>query len=283
MKQLWFHEPVTRSGIATSIEIKRTLCHEQTPFQEIAIFETTHFGRMMVLDGCIMLTERDEFLYHEMLAHPAVCTHPSPKRALVVGGGDGGTVRELLRHPTLTHIELVELDERVVRLSQEYLPGVSAGLTDPRVTMHFEDGVAFMERHQATYDLIMIDSTDPVGPAEGLITKSFYEHCRNALKPDGVLTLQSESPFLHEQEIRTIFANLAPHFSNTHLYHAPVIGYPSGWWSFAWASNTQDPLENFQETRAVHLAQSLQYYNPDMHRAAFALPNFVKAYLQQPK
>lgn len=280
MQQTWFHEVHTPSGLCTSFQIENMLCRHKSPYQDIMIFETTHFGRMMTLDGCIMLTERDEFLYHEMLTHPVVCSHPSPKRALVVGGGDGGTVRELLRYPELESIDLVELDEAVVRLSQEHLPFVSSGLTDPRVQMHFEDGVAFMQRHLAYYDLIFIDSTDPVGPAEGLITKDFYGFCKAALREGGILALQSESPFLHPKEIREIFTNLRAHFSTQMLYNAPVIAYPSGWWSFAWASNTHHPLNDFQEDRARAISSQLQYYNAEIHKGSFALPNFVQDLLK---
>lgn len=276
MQHTWFHEVHTPSGLTTSFQIERMLCRHKSPFQDIIIFETSHFGRMMVLDGCIMLTERDEFLYHEMLTHPAVCSHPAPKRALVVGGGDGGTVRELLRHSGIEAIDLVELDEAVVRLSQEHIPSVSSGLTDQRVTLHFEDGVAFMQRHLNTYDIILIDSTDPVGPAEGLITEDFYGSCQAALKEDGVLALQSESPFLHPSEIKKIFGNLRSHFATQMLYNAPVIAYPSGWWSFAWASNQLHPLQDFQEKRAKTVSTQLQYYNAEIHKGSFALPNFVK-------
>lgn len=280
MQQLWFHEVHTPSGLTTSFQIEKMLCRHQSPFQDIAIFETTHFGRMMTLDGCIMLTERDEFLYHEMLAHPAMCAHPNPQKVLVVGGGDGGTVREIVKHDSVEQVHLCELDEAVVRLSQEYLPNLSNQLDHEKVSLHFEDGAAFMGRHQKTFDVIIIDSTDPVGPAEGLITDQFYGDCLGALSENGILVLQSESPLLHPKEQITIFENLRKHFSVCTLFHAPVIAYPSGWWSFAWASNQVHPLTTFDDARADLLSPQLKYYNAAIHKGAFALPNFVKQRLE---
>ena len=277
--QLWFHEVNEQGGFGLQFRIRQTLCQTTSPYQQIAIIETERLGRMMVLDGCVMLTERDEFFYHEMLAHPALCTHPNPERVLVIGGGDGGTVREALRYPEVEHIDLVELDEMVVRLSQEYLPEISGKLTDPRVSMYFEDGVAFMARHAASYDVIMIDSTDPVGPAAGLITESFFQNCKQALRPGGIIVMQSGSPFLSGKELKVVHNNLLPIFGKPQLYLSPMTSYPSGWWSFTMASEKYNALTHFQKERAERVMPALQYYNPSIHQAAFALPNFVQRLL----
>lgn len=268
-------------GIGLTVEVRQTLCLHQSKFQEIMILETAEFGRMMVLDGCVMLTERDEYLYHEMLVHPAACSHTEPKKALVVGGGDGGTVRELLRYPSIESVDLVEIDGDVIRLSREYLPALSACLDDPKVTVHVTDGVAFLNQSKSTYDLIMVDSTDPVGPAEGLISQSFYTSCREALAPGGIMTLQSESPMVHSKDLQRIYRNLSSVFSSSHLYHGPVTAYPSGWWSFAWASESGHPLKQFHRERAIEISQQLHYYNEDIHFALFAQPNFIRRMLKK--
>ncbi|MEM1008401.1 MAG: polyamine aminopropyltransferase [Myxococcota bacterium] len=276
--QLWFHE-VGHHHFGLQFAVRQTLCQVRSEFQEIAILETEGFGKMMVLDGCVMLTERDEFFYHEMLAHPALCVHPSPTRVLVIGGGDGGTVREVLRHPGIQHVDLVELDEQVVRVAKKYLPALSTGLNDSRVSVHFEDGVAFLQNAQEPYDVILIDSTDPVGPASGLIQTAFFQNCQRAMHPDGILVMQSESPFLHSKELITIHQNLKPVFHRPQLYLTPMISYPSGWWSFTWASHTHHPKQ-LKTQRAQKLCTALKYYNPDIHHAALALPNFVQELFQ---
>lgn len=261
------------------VEVERMLCREQSPFQDIMIVETQGLGRMMVIDGCVMLTEKFEYLYHELLVHPAACCHADPQKALVIGGGDGGTVRELLRYPSIQVVDLVEIDEAVVRLSREFLPSISHGFDDPRVTIHITDGVEFLKHAPASYDLILIDSTDPVGPAEGLITESFYANCHRALRAGGILTLQSESPLVHASELQQIWYNVNAIFSKCHVYHGPIPMYPSGWWSFVWASDHGDPQQNFQAHRAKSISEHLQYYNADMHPALFALPNFLQRLL----
>lgn len=268
-------------GMGTTIEVERTLCREQSLFQDIMIVETRGLGRMMVIDGCVMLTERYEYLYHEMLVHPIACCHAHPQKALVIGGGDGGTVRELLHYPSITSIDLVEIDEAVVRLSRKYLPQVSCGFDNPRVSVHITDGVEYLRHAKGSYDLIMIDSTDPVGPAEGLITQTFYQSCQQALRPGGILSLQSESPFVHEQELQRIWGNIGEVFSECHLYHGPIPMYPSGWWSFVWASDSRHPQNDFQTDRARWVSQHLRHYNAEMHGAMFVLPNFLHNMLHQ--
>jgi len=278
MKQLWFQELDEKHGLGLSFQLKQTLYKEKSPFQDIAIVETEGFGRMLILDGCVMTTEKDEFVYHEMLVHPAMCAHPNPEKVLVIGGGDGGTVRELLRHPGVS-IDMVEIDELVVRACQKYMPTLSCGLEDPRVRLLFEDGVAFLENNKDTYDLIFIDSTDPVGMAEGLITQSFYNKCKEALKAPGAIVLQSESPTLHTKEIQRIHQNLSEVFSSQQLYLAPIVSYPSGLWSFTFASDNLHPQGDFIPEKATSIVSELSYYNEDIHKSAFSLPNFVKKLL----
>lgn len=194
---LWFSELHT-PYVKFSIKIDKQLHSEQTEFQRIDIFESKEFGRMMVLDGYVMLTEKDEFIYHEMIVHVPMVVHPNPKRVLIIGGGDGGTARELLRYKNVESVDLVEIDERVVDISRKYLPQTACSFDDERLHCYFEDGLKFIRHCNNEYDLIIVDSTDPFGPGEGLFTKEFYGNCYKALKEDGIMVNQHESPFYDE-------------------------------------------------------------------------------------
>src|SRR5690625_5035041 len=201
----WFTEKDTRSGAAFSLRLGQKLHEEQTPHQHIAIFETAAFGMLMVIDGCIMLTTRDHFIYHEMLAHPVLRTHPAPRRAAIIGGGDCGTLTEVLKHPGVKEVIQVDIDERVTRLSERYFPELCRCNNDPRVRFHFGDGIRWLREAPAgSLDVILVDSTDPVGPAEGLFSRPFHESCLRALGGEGMLAQQSESPLLHESLFRSV-------------------------------------------------------------------------------
>ena len=194
---LWFSEFHT-PYVKFSIQIDKQLHSEQTEFQRIDILESKEFGRMMVLDGYVMLTEKDEFIYHEMIVHVPMAVHPNAKRILIIGGGDGGAVRELVRYKNVESVDLVEIDERVVDISRRFLPQTACGFDDPRIHLFFEDGLKFIRHCENEYDLIIVDSTDPFGPGEGLFTKEFYGNCYKALKEDGIMVNQHESPFYDE-------------------------------------------------------------------------------------
>ncbi len=275
-RALWFREEGP-GGIGTAIQIEGLLEERESPYQKIEIYQTTHFGRMMVLDGCIMFTEGDEFIYHEMLVHPAGCCLPELERALIIGGGDGGTARELLRYPAIKKVDLVEIDRDVVELSKKYFPSLSKSFSDPRLSVHFEDGSKYVENYSGeNYDLVVIDSTDPVGAAENLLSEDFYDKCRGVLSERGILAVQSESPFLYREVIESNAKVLSKLFKEVALYSAPVISYPTGWWCFFWASNRNHPKNSLNRKLADSLARDLKYYNSEIHLASFALPNLLK-------
>lgn len=273
---LWFTERQT-PDLSLSLRVTETLWREETPYQNLLVAQTAAFGRLLVLDGTVQLTERDEFFYHEMLAHVPLAAHPRPRRVLVIGGGDGGTVREIVRHRSVEHVDLVEIDEAVVRASRTYFPGLSAGLDDPRVTVHAEDGIAFVRRAAPqSYDVVLVDSTDPVGPAVGLFGAPFYASIARALGPDGIVAAQSESPLLNADLIGSLAAAMRTAFRTVALYLCPVPTYPSGQWSFLAASQSATLAEP-QADRA--LPPGLRYYSPEVHRAAFVLPPYARALL----
>ncbi len=273
----WFTEPMDKTGTAFSLKLGERVHAEQTPYQKIEIYRTETFGHLMVIDGCTMVSTRDNFLYHEMMSHPALYSHPNPRDVVVVGGGDCGTLREVLKHGEVQHATQVEIDERVTRLAEQYFPELCVANGDPRATLFFGDGIAWMkEAAPESLDLIIIDSTDPVGPAEGLFGKKFYVDCLKALRPGGMLVQQSESPLLHIDLI--VEMHKAMHdagFAQTRLLHFPQVIYPSGWWSGSIAQKTAGPLAERLDPATLQTLDT-QYYNAEIHRAAFAVPNFVK-------
>lgn len=272
----WFSEAVDASG--TAFSLKADLIHEETtPYQSIEIWRTHTFGYLMTIDGCTMVSTRDNYLYHEMMSHPALNSHPNPRKVVVVGGGDCGTLREVLKHPEVESATQVEIDERVTRLSEQYFPELCDKNDDPRATLFFGDGIQWMKDvPEGSIDLIIIDSTDPVGPAEGLFGKRFYLDCIRALGPDGMLVQQSESPLLHLKLITEMHeAMREAGFAQTHLLHFPQPIYPSGWWSASIACKQAGALTERLDTAAIE-ALDTRYYNADTHRGAFALPNDVR-------
>ncbi len=201
----WFTEACTECGTAFSLTIKGKLHEEQTRFQNIEVYETETFGNLMTIDGFVMLTSRDNFLYHEMMTHPVLFTHPAPKRVLIIGGGDCGTLREVLRHPEVEHAQQVDIDEGVTRASEKYFPELCQSNDDPRAELHFADGIKWVKEAEAgSIDIIIVDSTDPIGPAEGLFNEAFYRDCLKALGSDGILVQQSESPLLHVKLLKAM-------------------------------------------------------------------------------
>ena len=229
-----------------------------------------------------MLTEKDEFIYHEMIAHVPMCVRPDAENILVIGGGDGGTVRELLRYSSVRHIDLVEIDEQVVDICKKYLPFTAAGLDDPCVSLHYEDGLRFVRKPVSAYDLIIVDSTDPFGPGEGLFTKEFYGNCFKALKDDGIMVNQHESPF-YEQDayaMQRMHRRIVTSFSISRVYQAHIPTYPSGHWLFGFASKKYHPVEDADFARWRALGIKTRYYNTQLHAASFALPNYVEEMLE---
>ncbi|MBQ8177430.1 MAG: polyamine aminopropyltransferase [Oscillospiraceae bacterium] len=277
---LWFSEPHT-PDVKMSIRIDRQLHSEQSEFQRIDIFESKEFGRFLTLDGLMMLTEKDEFIYHEMITHVAMASNPEIKNVLVIGAGDGGTVRELARYDTIEHIDMVEIDERVVEVSKEFLQQTACSLDDPRVNIVYDDGLRFVRRKENCYDLIIVDSTDPFGPGEGLFTSEFYGNCFNALTEKGILVNQHESPYYADdaKAMQRAHKRIKEFFDVCRVYQAHIPTYPSGHWLFGFASKAIDPLTADIE-KWNSLGLKTRYYNTDLHRGCFAIPNYVKDLLK---
>lgn len=271
----WFTEICKEGGSAFSLQVDEKLHDETTPFQRIEIYSTTHFGNLMVIDGFVMLTGRDNFLYHEMMAHPALFTHPDPQTIVIIGGGDCGTLREVLRHPGIQHVVQVEIDERVTKLSEQYFPELCESNNDPRVTFDFGDGIQRMKDTPAgSIDVIIVDSTDPIGPAKGLFTEHFYRDCYNALGADGMIAQQSESPLLHYDSIIMPMhkAMRAAGFSDSISLQFPQPCYPSGWWTATLAGKKN--IRDFRSEAAQKKTFPTRYYNAAIHHSALAQPEF---------
>ncbi len=272
----WFMEPMESKGTLFGLKLGERLHAEQSDFQYLEIYQTETFGRLMVIDGCVMLTDRDNFLYHEMMVHPALCLHPDPQRVLIIGGGDCGTLREVLRHDSVQTAVQVDIDERVTRLAEKYFPSLCERNDDPRAQLLFDDGIAYVRNApDASFDLIIVDSTDPVGPAEGLFNKAFYAQCQRALAPDGMLVQQTESPLLHLDLIREVHSSMRGEgFARTQLVSFPQPVYPSGWWSATLAFKAPDEAR-IESARVEQIATGSQYFNGAILQGALALPNFV--------
>jgi len=273
----WFTEISDGSGSAFSLRISEKLHEEQTPFQRIEIFATEKFGRLMVIDGFMMLSGRDNFIYHEMMSHPVLLSHPEPKRVVIIGGGDCGSLRQVLMHTQIDSVVQVDIDRRVTELAQRFFPELCESNHDPRASILFEDGIVWMQNATAgSIDIIIVDSTDPIGPAEGLFTEAFYRHCYLALKPQGLLVQQSESPLLHQDILKQMISAMrSAGFSATSTLHFPQCVYPSGWWSATIAAKHSQPLVVRPQPVGKNGFET-QYYSTDVHRAALVQMPFLK-------
>lgn len=272
----WFTEKDLTRGCAFSLHLECKLHEEQTPFQQIAIYKTTKFGYLMVIDGCIMLSDRDNFIYHEMMTHPALFIHSNPQRVVIIGGGDCGSLREVLKHTSVQQVTQVDIDERVTRLAEQYFPSLCDANHDPRAQLLFIDGIRWMaEALENSLDVIIVDSTDPVGPAIGLFNEAFYRSCYRALKTDGILVQQSESPLLHLPLLQSMHqAMRAVGFKMARTLQFPLAVYPSGWWTATLASSGD--LMQFREDAVKNKSFPTSYYNAAVHTASFVLPNFLQ-------
>ena len=280
--ELWFSEEQTPT-VKLSIKVREHILTRKSEFQQIDVFDSEEFGRFFTLDGMIMLTEKDEYMYHEMITHVAMATSPSIRKILIIGGGDGGTARELTRYKTIERIDLVDIDEEVVNVCREYLKFTSCGLDDERVIAHFQDGLKFVRSKEDEYDLIIVDSTDPFGPGEGLFTREFYGNCFKALNKNGILVNQHESPYYDQyaKPMQTAHKHLKEFFDICLVYQAHIPIYPSGHWLFGFASKKFHPLRDFDANAWNALGFETLYYNTDIHAGSFALPNYAKAKLEQ--
>jgi len=276
LDQTWYTEQWAGQGSAISLKIAKKVHDEQSQYQRIEIYETETFGTLMTLDGLVMVTDRDNFVYHEMMSHPALFTHPGPKRVLIIGGGDCGTLREVLKHSTVEQADQVELDERVTRVAEQFFPELCEKNADPRARLHFSDGIQWVADAQPdSYDVIIVDSTDPVGPAAGLFSETFYMNCFRALRPRGIVVGQSESPLFHPDLIVSMHrAMRTAGFADTATLQFHQVTYPSGWWSCTMACKAGS-LASFREEAAAGKDFPTRYYNAAIHAAARALPEFL--------
>ncbi|MDD5410633.1 MAG: polyamine aminopropyltransferase [Methylobacter sp.] len=272
----WFTEQHAEAGSAFSLKIKQKLHEEQSEFQHLEIYETETFGNLMIIDGCTMVSTRDNFFYHEMMSHPALFTHPAPKRVWIIGGGDCGTLREVLKHPSVEQAVQIDIDERVTRLAEIYFPELCESNNDPRADLKFIDGIKWVkDAAPNSVDIIIIDSTDPVGPALGLFSEEFYRDCFACLSDSGMVVQQSESALYHLKligEMRNAMSNAGLSYLQTLFF--PQCLYPSGWWSATIASKGE--LTKFREKDSANKPFDTTYYNVDIHRASLAQPEFFK-------
>ncbi len=275
--ELWFTEK-HRPGAGLTLRIKKTLYSKKSRFQQIDVLETEEFGRMLLLDGLVMTTEGDEFIYHEMLVHPPMHIHGNAQNILIIGGGDGGAVRETLKYPFVSQVTLCEIDKDVVEVSKEFFPGISCRIEDPRVKIVYEDGSKILEGLEKQIDLILVDSTDPIGAAKALFTRQFYQACLRALKPDGILCAQSESPIYHLEIIREMKADLIEAgFKGVKFYTAPIPTYPGGYWSWVIAAKEEEKLHVSHSPLLTNdQYNSMHYFNLEILKATFCLPNFLQ-------
>ncbi len=276
---LWFHEAWT-DNCRFGMRVRKTLLSKQTAYQQLDVLDTPGFGKVLLLDGLVMVTEKDEFIYHEMITHPAVNNHAAPQSVLIIGGGDGGTAREFCRYPFIEEITVVEIDGEVVDACRTHFPGCARAYDDPRVTVQTADGIAYAAEGRERYDLVVIDSTDPFGPAAGLFTAEFYHHIRRLLREDGIVTAQAESCYFYPEVVAGMTARFREVFGRADLYNASIPTYPSGFWHLLTASRDGRPLCEPAHPKPLD-GMGLQYYNHDVHRAAFIQPPFVNAVIKE--
>lgn len=265
-------------GFAHIYQIGRLLHDGQSPYQRVRVIENSDFGRMLILDEAVQTTERDDFIYHELLAHVPLCAHPAPRRALIIGGGDGGLLREALRHPGIEHVTMVELDREVVDVTLRLIPSIPRGaFDDSRARLLIEDGIRFARETKEPFDVAMVDSTDPKGPSLGLFSTEFYRDMARLLGPSGVLAVQSGSPLYQQDVIAMVRRNMSPHFKYVRLYMGAVPTYPGVLWTFTVGAQGRDPAA----LEAAEIAQRLgdlstQYYTPRAHAPLFDVPPFLR-------
>lgn len=280
--EVWYTEEHT-ANVRFSIKVNRQVISTEGDYQRIDILDTPEFGKILVMDGYLMLTEKDEFIYHEMITHVPMAVNPGIKKVLVIGAGDGGTIRELVRYDSIEHIDMVEIDSKVVEVCREYLPQTACRLDDKRVTIYYEDGLHYVRTKKEEYDLIIVDSTDPFGPGEGLFTKEFYGNCFTALKENGILVNQHESPYYPNdaKAMQRAHRNIRAVFPVSEVYQLHIPTYPSGHWLFGFASKGLHPVKDCQADTWNQLGIDTKYYNTELHKGSFALPNYVKKLLDK--
>jgi len=272
---IWFEE-THPFGVGLRFNMKDYVYSAKSEFQQIDIVETEGHGKLLAHDGMVMITEKDEFIYHDMITHVPLFVHPNPKNVLVIGGGDGGTVREVLRHKSVEKCTMVEIDGMVVEACKKHIPQTSSQLSDPRVTLKIADGVGFVKNTTETFDVILVDSSDPIGPATPLFNQDFYSDVSKCLAANGIVVSQAESPYYEMPMQKKLVEILSETFANVHLYNYTNLSYPGGTWTFSFASKGLCPLKDFDASRVAKSDLKFEYYNPEVHFGAFALPQFLK-------
>lgn len=279
MEKVYYKE-ITPAGFGVAIDQKEVLFSEQSPFQKVEIFDSnSELGKVLTLDDLMMTTEGDEFFYHEMISHIPMMNHKNPESVLVIGGGDGGTVREVLKHDTVKRVVLCEIDGMVIEVCKKYLPTIACGLDDPRVEILVQDAIEYMKDKENEFDIVLIDSTDPMGPGEGLFTEEFYTNVKRSLKKGGIVAAQSESPVVNKNEIKKMYDLLKKVFPICSTYTSNIPTYPGGYWAWAYCSVEVEPLSYIDERRCADITKTCKVYNKEYHMARFALPNFLKELL----
>jgi spermidine synthase len=272
-----YKENYTGGNAGLFMKVKRVIYSEQTPFQRIDIFEHPDFGRVFALDGITMCTESDEFMYHEMLVHVPLFTHPEPKKVLIIGGGDGGSLREVLKHGTVEKAVLCEIDPNVIEASKKYLKMTATDFDNPKTKIVNENGADFVKKYSDYFDVIIIDSTDPTAGEGGhLFTREFYKDCYKALKTDGLLSAETEDPFYDKGWVAIAFNRISSAFPISRMYTGFMTTYPSGMWTYSLGSKKYDPIKDFNPERVKEIQSRLRYYNSEIHKASFSLPQFLK-------
>lgn len=277
--ELWIEERFN-DIYGMRFKVDEVLFSGKSDFQSVDVVRTAGHGVMLLNDGFVMVTERDEFAYHDMIVHVPLFVHPNPRRVLVIGGGDGGTAREVLRHPGVEECVMVEIDGMVVEACRAHLPQTSACLDGGRVELHIGDGVAFVAETDRTFDVVLVDSTDPIGPAQPLFGEAFYRSVHRVLAPDGIVVSQGETPWYQQPMQRKLSGILHTVFARNHVYNFSNLSYPGGLWSFTFASKGLHPLAAFSAERVAATGLDFEYYNPGIHAAAFALPTFQQRNLE---
>jgi spermidine synthase len=266
-----FHESDPFSPVSYSYKIKNILYSGKSKYQDILVLESADFGKILVLDGVVQLTERDEFFYHEMLAHVALHAHERPESVLIIGGGDGGTLREVLKHESVKSVQLVELDKEVIEIAKRYFPALASGYSDARVLVTEMDGSNFVRQTGDKFDVVLVDSTDPVGSAECLFSEQFFTDIRSVLNEDGMMVIQTESLHFHRRFVMNIQKSLGNLFEIVGLYTAPLATYAGNWWTFSIASKRYEPSRPYRE----HTINT-KYYDDQVHSNAFVTEKLYK-------
>ncbi len=276
MSDTWFEELDAEQNLGMKFRTTKHLFSKKSPFQQVDIYNTVTHGRLLAHDGLIMVTEKDEFIYHDMITHVPMMTHPNPEKVLIIGGGDGGTAREVLRYKSVKKCVMVEIDPVVIDASREWLPQTSCQFNNPKLEILIADGVDFMKTSKETFDVIIVDSSDPIGPATPLFNIDFYKDIYARLSDDGIVVSQCESPYYHKAMQKTLLGILKDLFPRVHLYTYTNLSYPGGYWAFSFASKTLCPLKDLKIERVKKENLEFQYYNENIHWGAFQLPSFMQ-------